>query len=89
MMFGGEKLYPTLAEKASALGFSLIKNHPFVDGNKRIGYGAIELFLRLNGYELGGTVDDQESVILRVAAGEMEREEFTDWLRENLVEKGS
>ena len=49
MTFGGEKLYPTLVEKASALGFSLIMNHPFVDGNKRIGYGdgAISIAQRL------------------------------------------
>lgn len=41
MSFGGEELYPTIVEKASALGFSLIKNHPFIDGNKRIGHAAM------------------------------------------------
>jgi death-on-curing protein len=49
MTFGGEELYPTSIEKASALGFSLIKNHPFLDGNKRIGHAAMETFLVLNG----------------------------------------
>jgi len=42
MIFNGEELYPTIAEKASALGFSLIQNHPFVDGNKRAGHAALE-----------------------------------------------
>jgi death on curing protein len=81
MTFGGEELYPTAVEKAAALGFSLIKNHPFVDGNKRIGFAAMDAFLRLNGLRIVGSVDEQEAAILRLAAGETGREEFTDWLR--------
>jgi death-on-curing protein len=49
MSFGGEELYPSLAEKAAALGFSPVCNHPFVDGNKRVGHAAMETFLVLNG----------------------------------------
>src|SRR5713226_7146087 len=64
MTFGGADLYPTLVEKAAALGFSLICNHCFVDGNKRIGHAAMETFLVLNGWELVASVDDQEQVIL-------------------------
>jgi death-on-curing protein len=45
MTFGGEDLYPTIVEKASALGFSLVMNHPFMDGNKRIGHAAMEVFI--------------------------------------------
>ena len=52
MTFGGEDLYLSVAKKAGALGFSLIMNHPFVDGNKRIGHGAMEVFLILNGLEI-------------------------------------
>jgi death-on-curing protein len=81
MTFGGEDLYPALAEKAAALGYSLIANHPFVDGNKRTGHAAMEVFLMVNGFEIQASVDEQERVILQVAAGEMEREEFTEWLR--------
>lgn len=87
MTFGGEELYTTLVEKAAALGSSLIKNHPFVDGNKRTGHAAMETFLILNGYEIDATVDEQERVILQVASGELEREEFTDWLRNHISEK--
>lgn len=85
MTFGGQELYPTLAEKAAALGYSLVMNHPFVDGNKRAGHAAMETFLILNGYEVAADVDEQERVILGVAAGEIGREEFTSWVKSHLV----
>ncbi|MDQ2687475.1 MAG: type II toxin-antitoxin system death-on-curing family toxin [Armatimonadota bacterium] len=81
MTFGSEDLCPTLAEKAAAMSFSLINNHPFVDGNKRVGHAAMALFLDLNGYALVGGVDEQEKVILSVAAGTLGRAEFTDWVQ--------
>lgn len=87
MTLGGEELYPTIVEKASALGFSLIKNHPFVDGNKRVGHAAMEVFLVLNGYEIDAQLHEQERVILRLASGEVGREEFTDWLRGHVAER--
>ena len=87
MTFGGEELYPTLVEKAVALAFLLIQNHPFVDGNKRTAHAAMETFLVLNGCEIGATVDEQEQVILQVASREMERNAFTDWLRIHIVPK--
>jgi death-on-curing protein len=84
--FGGQELYPTLADKASALAFSLIKNHPFVDGNKRVGHAALETFLVLNGSELDAPVDEQEQIILQLAAGALGRAEFTEWVRTHLVQ---
>jgi death on curing protein len=87
MTFGGDELYPTISDKASALGFSLIKNHPFVDGNKRIGHAAMEIFLVLNGHEIDAPVDEQEQIILRVASGELRRDDFTEWLCAHLIEK--
>jgi death on curing protein len=74
-----------LLDKAVALGFSLIMNHPSVDGNKRIGHAAIETFLVLNGLEISATVDDQEQVILALASGELEREQFVKWLKQHIV----
>jgi death-on-curing protein len=85
MSFGGTELYPTLAEKAAALCFSLVMNHPFVDGNKRIGHAAMEVFLVMNGFELTADVDDSESVILRLAAGELERVLFTEWVVQHVT----
>ena len=78
--FGGADLYPSIVEKAVALGFSLISNHPFVDGHKRVGHAALEVFLLLNGFELDAPVDDQERIVLGVASGEMTREEFARWV---------
>jgi death-on-curing protein len=84
MTFGGEELCPTLADKAAALGFSLIKNHPFLDGNKRVGHAAMDTFLVLNGHELVGEVDEQERIVLALAAGDLDREQFTTWVRDHI-----
>jgi death-on-curing protein len=78
MTFSGEDLYPTIVEKAAALGFALIRNHPFVDGNKRTGHAAMEVFLFLNGYEIDASVDGQEQMLLQLAAGEVQRKTFTE-----------
>ncbi len=84
MSFGRQELYETLSEKAAALGFSLILNHPFVDGNKRTGHAAMETFLILNGYEIDAEVDEAEHMVLAVAAGQAGREQLTVWLRGHL-----
>jgi death on curing protein len=81
MTFGGEDLYRSLEEKAVALAYSLIMNHPFLDGNKRIGHAAMESFLILNGSEIVCDTDEQESVVLSVAAGQTDREQLLKWLQ--------
>ena len=68
--FEGRDLYPSLIEKAGALCFSLVQNHPFVDGNKRLGHASMEVFLILNGHETRAGVDEQETVIIGVASGQ-------------------
>jgi death on curing protein len=85
MTFDGAPLYRTLAEKAAALAFSLNKNHPFQDGNKRTSHAALELFLLRNGYESAASVDEQEAVFVGVAAGTIDREAFTEWVRAHVV----
>ena len=87
MTFSGQELYPTIVEKASALGFSLVMNHPFVDGNKRTGHAALETFLILNGFEIRASVDEQEKIILRLATGELRRDEFTEWIAAHVAQK--
>lgn len=82
--FGGEEFYPDLSTKAAALGHSLIQNHPFIDGNKRIGHGAVEVFLLLNGHEIEASVDEQESIIIGVASGKISRIQLSEWLREHM-----
>lgn len=83
--FSGDDLYPGVVEKAVALGFALVMGHPFVDGNKRTGHAAMETFLVLNGYELNAPVDEQERVMLELAAGALAREVFLDWVRTHAV----
>ena len=85
MTFNGEELYPTIVEKASALGFSLVQNHPFMDGNKRAGHAAMEVFLMLNNYEISAGVDEQVEIVIGVASGKMDRNMFTEWLRNHIV----
>lgn len=82
MSFDGQDLYPDILEKAAALGFSLIRNHPFVDGNKRIGHASMEVMLALNGISLDAPIDDAERVILDVAAGSSGRGELLLFLQQ-------
>jgi death-on-curing protein len=83
MTFAGEDLYPSLVDKAAALGFSLTMNHPFVDG-KRTAHAAMEVFLVLNGFEINASVDNQEAVMLALAEGNLKREAFVEWLKQHL-----
>jgi death-on-curing protein len=78
--FGGTDLYPTLIEKAAALCFVLVRSHPFIDGNKRTGHAAMETFLVLNGAEIDAPVDEQERLMLDLAAGRISRSNLVDWL---------
>ena len=86
MSFGGSDLYPTLVEKAAALGFSLVSNHPFVDGNKRIGWVALKAFSNLNGFTIEAGVNEAEEIVLKLAAGELSREAWTSWVCDHIVE---
>jgi death on curing protein len=87
MTFSGQDPYPEVADKAVALGYSRLMNHPFVDGNKRVRHAAMETFLGLNGYEIAAGVGEQEQLILGVAAGTLSREAFLEWVRTHLAER--
>ena len=84
MAFSGEELYPTIESKAAALCFSLVVNHPFVDGNKRVGHASMETLLVLNGFELDADIDDAEQIILQLAAGRLTRDELVRWVAAHL-----
>jgi len=83
--FNQTDLYPDILTKAAALCFFLVMNHPFVDGNKRVGHAAMETFLILNGFEIEAAIDEQEKIILDLAAGKVDREEFTVWLNNHTI----
>lgn len=82
---GARNLYRKTPDKAAALGVALIKNRPFVDGNKRIGHAATEVFLRLNGYEIWAPTEEQDRIIRSLAAGQSSPEAFAAWLQSRLV----
>ena len=81
--FGGEDLYKTAEEKAARLAHSLIANHPFVDGNKRIGMLALFVFLEANGIALRPTNAELARVGIAVASGAMKCADLLDWILEN------
>jgi death-on-curing protein len=83
--FGGHDLYPSKEEKGARLGYALISNHAFVDGNKRIGMYVMLTFLEVNGIRLDCTNDDIVSTGLSVAAGTMTYEELLTWVLEHRV----
>jgi death on curing protein len=80
MTFEAKDLYPTIEDKAGALAFFIIQNHPFMDGNKRCGHAALETFLVLNGKEIEAPVDEVEKIILEMASGKLSLKDFVDWL---------
>jgi len=78
--FDAVDLYPSLVEKAGALAHGLAMNHPFLDGNKRIAHAAMAAVLDLNGWLIEASVDEQERLMLDLAAGNVSRIELTAWL---------
>ncbi|QDT52030.1 Toxin Doc [Caulifigura coniformis] len=85
MSFGGRDLYPTVIEKAASLGFSLMNNHPFVDGNKRVGWAAMRTFLLLNDVPLRFLTEDGVRIALAIAAGQTSREELVEWITTHVL----
>ena len=97
--FDGVDLYPSILDKASALCFSVISNHPFLDGNKRTAYCAMEVLLLYHKYTFTRTlgefeknckkfIDRKEKAIMDIATGDMSRVEFYEWIKENFYEYG-
>lgn len=83
--FGGTDLYLTLFNKAAALLQSLLKNHPFIDGNKRTALSTTGIFLKLNGYSLKNTHKDEVQFALDVANNKFSLEEISQWLKKNSI----
>lgn len=83
--FGGQEFYPTKEEKGARLGYTLISNHAFVDGNKRIGMYVMLTFLEVNGIRIECTNEEVVEVGLAVAAGTMGYEALLEWVRQHRV----
>ncbi|XCB30859.1 type II toxin-antitoxin system death-on-curing family toxin [Arcanobacterium hippocoleae] len=85
--FGGVDLYPTLIEKAACLGYSLSANHPFVDGNKRIGAHAMLVFLSVNGVELSYRDEELVKLYLDIASGKESQQSLASWIEAHMIDK--
>lgn len=83
--FEGTDLYPTILEKAARLGYGLIKNHPFVDGNKRIGTHTMLVFLAINHMELEYTDRELIELILDIASGAKNEIQLLSWLQKHII----
>lgn len=81
--FGGNELYPSKEEKGARLGYALISNHAFVDGNKRIGMYVMMTFLEVNGIKINPAVEDVARVGFAVASGEMKYDDLLEWIIDN------
>lgn len=91
--FGDQFLHPTLAAQAAAYLFHLVKNHPFVDGNKRVGTATALVFLEVNGFELDSSLDEfsegteqthMEAIVVSAVSGEMTKEDLTCFIERHL-----
>lgn len=78
--FGGQYLYPSVQAKATQLGFGIVADHPFVDGNKRTGAHVMLVFLALNGIELEYTQQELIDIILEIAAGKAKADALQQWI---------
>lgn len=86
--FGDVDFYPAIEQKAAVLAVRVARNHPLPDGNKRLAWQSLTIFLALNGYELTTTADDAVALMLAVAAGEIDEEAAASWIRERIEPVG-
>ena len=82
MTGGGKFLHKTIFDKAAAYGFHVCRNHPFVDGNKRVAFVLMDIFLRRNGYELAAYEDEAYVIMMALADGRLTKLQLTAWLKE-------
>ena len=80
---------PTVPDKAAAIAHAVIANHSSVDGNKRVGHAALEILLRLNGFELVANLAEREAFFLEVASGELTRDEVREWVGMRVIPRSN
>ncbi len=82
--FGGQELYPEFIDKAAVLAVRIARNHPLLDGNKRLAWGCLVMFVMLNGHQLIVPADDAVATILAVAAGDVDEPALAHWLSDRV-----
>lgn len=85
--FGGHEFYPDLFSKAAALGHAIIQNHPFLDGNKRVGFEAMRLMLRLNDHDIRASEKEKFDFVMAIAKGALKESGVADWVARHAVTK--
>ena len=83
--FEDQDFYPSVTQKAAVLAVRIARNHPLPDGNKRLAWQSLTVFLALNGHELRADVEDAVAFMLGVAAGEIDEEAAEEWITVHLV----
>jgi death on curing protein len=81
MTFAGRSLHRTLFEKAAAYGYHVCRNHPFVDGNKRVAFVLMDIFLQKNGRMLTASEEDAYSMVINLADGRLSKQSLATWLK--------
>ena len=84
MTFDQKELYPSQTEKAAALIVSLIANHPFLDGNKRIGYVIMRYFLLRHGFDISASQSEKFEFVINIAQGQLHFEQINNWISDKL-----
>jgi death-on-curing protein len=83
MTAGGKDLHKTLFDKAAAYGFHVCKNHPFIDGNKRVAFVLMDVFLQKNGWEIAASEEEAYSMMMSLASGNLTKAQLSAWLKEH------
>jgi death-on-curing protein len=82
--FGEDDFYPDIEQKAAVLAVRIARNHPLPDGNKRLAWQALTIFLALSGYDLATSADEAVGFMLAIAAGEIDEDAAEAWIREHV-----
>ncbi len=85
MTIGGKFLHKTIFDKAAAYGFHLCRNHPFVDGNKRVALVVMDIFLQKNGWEITAAEEEAYATMMELADGRLSKAQLSKWIKEHCV----
>lgn len=85
MTFDGRYVHKTLFDKAAAYGFHLCKNHPFVDGNKRVSFVIMDMFLQKNGWEINASEEEAYIMMIELAGSKLSKPQISKWLRDHCI----
>lgn len=87
MTAGGKTLHKTVFEKAAAYGFHVCRNHPFIDGNKRVAFVLMDVFLQKNGWEIMSSEEEAYSMMMSLASGKLSKPALASWLKEHTARR--